>query len=163
MIAVENMGWFKRSQMPINSLPTADMLLLERFLQLEQTRLEKRADLDSKREEIELRKMELELQHLEARTKAQIELDAAKQELREKRREFGKRGMQKLRAIRRGGQPGTCPLCDDPNRRDVTIPMIEAHRTHEAIARPAEQMSLAHVGWNGPSGPADPSGGGLPN
>jgi len=33
---------------------------------------------------------------------------------------------------RKKGLSGECPLCEDPNTRNVTIAMIVAHRSHEA-------------------------------
>jgi len=123
--------WFRRKEPAEPCSPTAEQQLLAQFLTLEQSRLDKRAILDEKREELELRKLELEMVHLEARTKSQIELEKARQELREKKREAGRIGIAKRRAMARPNAQG-CPLCADPNRRDVTIPMIEAHRQHEA-------------------------------
>jgi len=35
---------------------------------------------------------------------------------------------------RRIGAGPRCPLCKDPNFRDVTVPMIQAHRQHELEA-----------------------------
>ncbi len=122
---------------PFKNRLTPDQLLLDRFLQIESDRLTHRSDLEAKREELEVKKLEIELSHLEARTKAQIELEAAQQELRLKKREAGKRGAQKRRALARPDAQG-CPLCADINYRHVTIPMIEAHRAHEA-PQPVEQ------------------------
>lgn len=116
--------WFKRK-------PSPNELLLDRFLQLEGERLTHRSDLEQKREELEVKKLEIELTHLEAKTKAQIELDSARAELRAKKREAGRRGAQKRRAMARPDAQG-CPLCADINYRYPTIPMIEAHRLHEA-------------------------------
>lgn len=46
----------------------------------------------------------------------------------------------------------TCPLCIDPTYRDVTIPMIQAHRDHErlryAALQPAEAQFEPHRSAN---------------
>ena len=110
---------------------TADLLLLDSFLKLEALRVDRRSDLEQKRDELEVKKLELEFSHLEARTRATIELDKAKEELRQKRKEAGRIGIAKRRAMARPGALG-CELCRDPNTRNVTVPMIEAHRSHEA-------------------------------
>lgn len=122
---ISHMWPFKKSK------PTASELLLERFLQLESDRLSHRSDLEAKREELEVKKLEIELTHLEARTKAQIELETAQQELRLKKREAGRKGIQRRRELarQRVEQP-TCPLCANPLRRDVTIEMVRQHAQH---------------------------------
>lgn len=113
---------------------TADRLLLDRFLQLETDRLAHRSDLEAKREELEVKKLEIELTHLEARTKAQISLDAARQELLLKRREAGRLGQRKRRANREAAAAAVCtnPLCIDKNHRPVTMEMVREFNQHEA-------------------------------
>lgn len=112
---------------------TAERLLLDSFLQLEKDRLAHRSDLEAKRDELEIRRLEIELAHIEARTKAQIELDAAKQELRLKRQEAGRIGQQKRRQKAReqsGQDQFCCPLGEDPLRKDVTVEMVRQHMMH---------------------------------
>lgn len=128
------MSLFRRRQQ------TAEQQLLANFLKLESERLAHRSDLESKREELEVRKLEIELEHLEARTKSRIELEAAAQELRMKRREAGRKGMQKRRANDRARAENECVLCADPNFKRPTPQMIDIHRLHAGpLAEPVMQ------------------------
>jgi hypothetical protein len=112
--------------------------LLSRFLDLERIKLDHHADLQAKRDEIELRKLEIEMNHLEARTKADIELQKARQELREKRRAIGRASARKRwdreKGINPQGDAGDCPLCVNPFYRGpgLTIALIRAHDAHIA-------------------------------
>ena len=86
--------WKRRREAPpsVTLPPTADQLLLNSFLELERTRLERRGDLEAKRDELEVRKLEIEMNHLEVKTKMEIEHERAREELRAIKREAGKRG-----------------------------------------------------------------------
>lgn len=127
------MGFFTR-RMPVIAPLTANQMLLESFLKLENTRIEKRADLEGKRDELEVRKLEIEIGALEHRTKAAIQLSQAREDLRQQRREFGRLGakQKKLKMARQtlGGDSG-CALCADKDRRDVSVEMVMAHRLHD--------------------------------
>lgn len=125
------MWLFRRSQ---------QRTLLEQLLRLEERRLEHRSALESKRDELEIRKLEIELAHIEARTKAQIEVDKAKAELREKRRAISRRA-----ALKRWGklpeeQGASCPLCINPMFSKPTVEMIRAHQLHEGVAQASESI-----------------------
>jgi len=141
--------------------PTPDQLLLTSFLDLERSRLERRGELEAKRDELEVRKLELELNHLETRTRMDIETAKAREDLRNVKRENAKNFMRKKRAdVRANGNGGAngCPLCADENYRgpQLTVELIRAHRGHEVrAAAPVQPAPLAHVGWNGPSGPEE--------
>jgi hypothetical protein len=113
--------------------------LLSRFLDLERIKLDHHADLQAKRDEIELRKLEIEMNHLEARTKADIDLQKAREELREKRREIGRRSARKrwdrAKGINQQGEASDCLLCVNPFYKGpgLTIALIRAHDTHVAV------------------------------
>jgi hypothetical protein len=119
--------------------------LLSRFLDLETVKLGHHADLQAKRDEIELRKLEIEMNHLEARTKADIELQKARQELREKRRAIGRASARKRwdreKGINQQGDSPDCPLCVNPFYRGsaFTVALIRAHDAHIAAREAGPQ------------------------
>jgi hypothetical protein len=97
-----------------------------------------------------LRKLEIEMNHLEARTKADIELQKARQELREKRREIGRRSARKRwdreKGINQQGDAPDCPLCVNPFYRGpaLTVQLIREHDGHvasrEATPQPPREV-----------------------
>jgi hypothetical protein len=122
------MGWFWRRK-------KADAELLQGFLNLEQARVARAADLEARRAELELKRIELELDHLDARTKADIETAQAKQELRQKRTEWSRKARERVAQQRAQMQPtlfgyqanGNCPVCLNPSSPTLTPEVIMWH------------------------------------
>jgi hypothetical protein len=131
------MSIFRRGE----STPSANDKLLDSLLKLEQSRLEHSSQVQAKHDELELRKLEIELQNLDHQTKARIELDKARQELRFQRQERAKKAVSKRWANARGDEPA-CELCRDPSTRNVTVEMINAHRSHEGARAPVDFVQV---------------------
>lgn len=111
--------------------------LLTRLLDLETRRIDHREAVEGKRDEIELRKLEIEMAHLDARTKATIELDKARAELRERRRATGRKAALKRWGKSETGDSPQCALCINPMFRAPTVAMIREHQKHEGLAEAA--------------------------
>jgi hypothetical protein len=112
----------------------ADLNLLGKLLEVEAQRAVRAS-------ELEVRKLEIEMAHLEGRNKATIELESARQELRQKRAEWARKARERAAARGiRGGYPipaeqGDCKVC-----RGITMGLspedIFTHREHMGWAQP---------------------------
>lgn len=118
------MSWFSR-----RADREAD--LLKSLLEVEARRAEARA-------RVEIRQIEIEGETYEARAKADRDMKELRQRMRMNQQERG-RTQGALNARRKSRIDGRytrdggtgCPLCDDPQTRNVSVPVILAHRSHE--------------------------------
>lgn len=112
------MGWFRRKP-NVSLLETLERVSLDRW--------KAQMEADTRRAELEVRKMELEAQYAEHLAEARIKEKAAADELRQKRKEVGKKFRDQQLEAKREGAKVQCRVCENDHDINLSTADIQYH------------------------------------
>lgn len=135
------MAWWSRKR-------EGERQLLSALIEAETRRAEAHSKIETQRLQNEQHRMELEYEHLEAASEQRRKDAEAREELRQKRREWSATAREKakqnkqarLPGVQSSAQPETCPVCRNAGDPRLTANEIKAHYAH-LDAAPRQQQN----------------------